>query len=405
MTESSPVRIPPLVSGPRGNESDAPRWLRLVLCLGLGALFIGMGVLPAGISYNPGKPFQHLLTLTLYLPTLALLLIRPRRWLSMWRQPLFPWAAALLAWGALSLLWTSGTRPSDELGRNVSILLFLCAWTYGVGADLRRMRLLLCIGAVALAGAALAAMTMHTFQSVQDDRLSGFGVMANANLAAAGMGAAFLWLYPWKFTRLAYRVAQWLVLAILALFVLRTYTRSAWAALFAAMLLVLLSQGGRRAWMYAAAVALAGIIGVIVEYPALSARGWSLRPEIFMHAKELFEQHMWRGLGQGAQFKIVTGGQVLTHAHNMFSQLAIELGLPGLLLWTGVWLVLGWRAWRERASVPGQIVLGLWMFATVMVQFDLPHLLDSPRPGWLITWLPLAMSFSFASRARTVPEA
>lgn len=86
------------------------------------------------------------------------------------------------------------------------------------------------------------------------------------------------------------------------------------------------------------------------------------------------------------------------HAHNMFSQLAIELGLPGLLLWTGIWLVLGWRAWRHRHETRGLIVLGIWVFGTVMVQFDLPHLLDSPRPGWLLTWLPLALGMSFGRK-------
>jgi hypothetical protein len=28
------------------------------------------------------------------------------------------------------------------------------------------------------------------------------------------------------------------------------------------------------------------------------------------------------------------------------------------------------------------------------VQFDHPHLIDSARPGWLLTWLPLALGLS-----------
>jgi O-antigen ligase len=138
---------------------------------------------------------------------------------------------------------------------------------------------------------------------------------------------------------------------------------------------------------------------VILVLPMLAERGWSLRPEIFMQAKHLFFEHPWKGLGQGSDFQLQVGGETLTHAHNMFSQLAIELGLPGLLLWTGIWLALGWRGWCHRHETLGRIVLGLWVFATIMVQFDLPHLLSSPRPGWLITWLPLALSMSLGRRS------
>ena len=48
---------------------------------------------------------------------------------------------------------------------------------------------------------------------------------------------------------------------------------------------------------------------------------------------------------------------------------------------------------RQAASPLGRLVLSTWVFAMVMVQFDLPHLLDSPRPGWLVLWLPVALCF------------
>ena len=72
----------------------------------------------------------------------------------------------------------------------------------------------------------------------------------------------------------------------------------------------------------------------------------------------------------------------------MFSQIAIELGLVGFVLWLAIWLV-----------------LGLWVFGSVLVQFDLPHLVDSPRPGWLMTWIPLAIGMALTRRPRGADSA
>ncbi|MFC5742402.1 O-antigen ligase family protein [Dyella tabacisoli] len=383
-------------------KNPSHRWLNHLLGAGVAWLIIGMAIAPAGASFNPGKLYQYILGFTLYLPALALLATQPRSAVELWRKPLMPWVILLLAWGCVTLLWSNVSRPADEAARNISILLFLIAWHGGIGRDVHRIRQLLIGCGLVMVPVALLAILKFFVHPPLNERLVGFGAMANANLAAAAMSAALLWLYPWKFHQLKYRIAQWLGLLVLGLFVLLTFTRSAWAALFAALIVMVLCRGGRRALLYAGIIFVFGCVGVILVMPMLAERGWSLRPEIFMQAKALFLQHPWGGLGQGGVFRFEAGGEVLTHAHNMFSQLAIELGLPGLLLWTGIWLALGWRGWCHRHETLGRIVLALWVFATVMVQFDLPHLLSSPRPGWLITWLPLALSMSL-DRRTTAP--
>jgi len=45
-------------------------------------------------------------------------------------------------------------------------------------------------------------------------------------------------------------------------------------------------------------------------------------------------------------------------------------------------------------------VLALWLYASVVLQFDMPQLLDSPRPGWLLVWLPLALALWLELDAR-----
>ncbi|GAB2591831.1 O-antigen ligase family protein [Dyella jejuensis] len=373
-------------------DTSVTGWLRRLLIVGMAWLVIGMAVMPAGVSYNPGKAYQDVLALTMWLPVIILSAMRPQRLLAFCTLPLMPWVIVLLAWGWISLSWTHAARPADEAARNLSILLFLVACQWVFNGDQRRTKWLLIGCSLVLAVVAVFDMIHGALHPAADGRLTGIGVMANANLAAAGMGAGLLWLWPWRFDGWRGNGVKWLAISALALFVLLTFTRSAWAALFVSLIVVVLCRGSRRAWLYAGLLCALGAIGVAAGLHLLLQRGWSLRPQIFAQSVKLFMQHPWRGLGQGSPFQIKAGKEILDHAHNMFAQLAIELGLPALLLWMCLWLALGWRAWRHRHETVGLVVLGLWVFGTIAVQFDLPHLLDSPRPGWLITWLPLALS-------------
>ncbi|WP_430391879.1 O-antigen ligase family protein [Dyella sp. 20L07] len=382
----------PAIEG-TGGAAIAP-WVRQLLFIGVAWLIGGMGIMPAGASYNPGKAYQYVLALTLYLPTLVLLVMRPACARDLWRKPLVPWVMALLAWSLIALSWSHISHRGDEVARILSIAFFLVAWQQGVALNVERIRVLLVGTGLLMAIVAIAAMVWCAFYPEVDGRLAAFGVMDNANLAVGAMGACLIWLWPWQMSDARLRWAKRLAIGVLALFVLLSYTRSGWGALLAAFVAMALCRGGRKAWLSAGAAVLIAAIAVLAFLPALMERGLSMRPQIFEQSWALFRQHPLFGLGQGSPFSFQVDGDVLTHAHNMFSQLAIELGLVGFILWTGIWLALGWRAWRHRHETLGQIVVGLWVFGTILVQFDQSHLLDSPRPGWLITWVPLALSLS-----------
>ncbi|TBR36506.1 MULTISPECIES: O-antigen ligase family protein [Dyella] len=376
-------------------------WLCRVLIVGMAWLILGMAFMPAGVSYNPGKLYQRLLGLTLYLPAFVLLLMQPRRIVPFWRQSLMPWVLLLLAWASVTLFWGHAGRKEDVLGHNVSIVLFLFAWQQALGGQQDWTKRLLVICGLGMAVAASIAIVLDLINPVADARLEGFGVMANANLAAGGMGAALMWLWPWRADDKRWMALKWVAIAVLAFGVLLTFARSAMAAMFLAVIAMTLCTGGRRAWWFAGALAVLALVGMVAGADLLLARGLSLRPEIFARATTLFLEHPWLGVGQGTPIQLTAGHETLTHAHNMFSQLAIELGLPGLLLWTGIWLAVGWKGWTHRHDPLGRVVLGLWLFGTVLVQFDLPYLLASPRPTWLFTWLPLALCLSLEQRSLT----
>lgn len=373
---------------------------RNLLWAGLLLLVAGMCALPAGPSFNPGKPFQYLAALSLYLPALIIGFSSPRRWAEFARLPLMPWVLALFGWALLSLAWSNAKRPADEFLRVLTVLLFLFGFLQGVGNAPRRQRWLLVSAAGVVTLTAVAAMVQFVIAPSADGRLVGFGVMANANLIAAALGAGILWLWPWRFELHWQRLLKWFAMAVMAAALLLTYSRSAWIALFATVFVLLAIRRSKRAGQRLILLCLVGLGIAVAAYPELTERGMSFRPQIFAHAVSLFSQHPWLGLGMGANFSIPVEagtGMFQVHTHNLFTQLAVELGLPGLLLWLGIWLALGWRAWQHRLEPAGRVVLGLWLFASVMVQFDLPHLIDSPRPGWLIIWLPLALGMSLPS--------
>lgn len=386
------------------SPSRAENWLTRTVLLGFGWLILGMAVAPAGISYNPGKLYQYVLALTLWLPILALLALRPRRWLDFLHEPQMALTALFLAWAAVTLFWSHVPRPADEVGHILTILFFLFAWHRALGDDEDVVVRLLWICTVSLAAVAIVAGIAWGLHPTEDERLAGFGVMANANLAAGAMGAAVVWVWPLPAPTPRVRMLKALAMTVLMVFMVFTFSRSAWAALFVALIVQLLCRGSRRALIQAGVLTVAGVAGAVIGLPFLVERGWSLRPEILTRGWELFVQHPWFGLGQGSPFTLDAGAEMLTHAHNMFSQLAIELGLVGLVLWVAIWLVLGWRAWTHRGDTMGQVILGLWVFGSVLVQFDLPHLVDSPRPGWLMTWIPLAMSMALTRRSPRTAE-
>ena len=385
----------------RTRAKDAPQWLTPlsgtsgnILLLGLAALVAGMCVLPAGPSFNPSKPYQYLLAFTLYLPALVIGFRQPGRWWVLLSRPPMMWLVALMAWSAVTLAWTDASRPVDEALRLLAILVFLFAWYHTIGSDAQRLQRLLLACSCMLAMAAIAAMVRLKSAPPADGRMSGLGVMANPNLFAAALSMGVLWLVPWRMSNAARNVSRCALALILLVGVFLTGSRSATAALLVALMILLWLANDRIHRGLAAALALMALTTAALEYSDILARGWSFRPAILVRSWELFVQRPWTGHGLGATMLLPVEGHLHTHAHNLTMQLGFELGIPGVALWWIAWCIVGHRAWRVRADVVGRLTVGSWVFATLLVQFDLPHLLDSPRPGWLMLWFPFAMSLS-----------
>jgi len=374
---------------------------RAVLGIGIAWMMLGMVVMPSGVSFNPGRIYQTSLIVLLYIPALCLAgAQRGAMWRTLLPLPIFRIFLLLLAWAALSLLWAHLHRPGDELGRLLSVLAFVLGWQVWVAGDERRGNGLLLLAGLGIALFALGYCTHYLLDPPQNDRIVGEGVIATSNYAAGVMGAACVWLSQLLVRARGWSMLRWLAVLVLLVFVGLTQTRSVWLALAVCVVLAPLWCSRRAAKWLAVAVLLAILIACMWPWDVLLDRGASLRPQLFMQSLHLIGHQPWLGLGQGAPFTLMVAGVGYIHSHNVLTQAAIELGLPGLVLMVTVWLMVGWQGWRHRQQTHGRLLLAMWVYASVALQFDMPQLLDSPRPSWLLIWLPFALALGLAMRER-----
>ena len=370
---------------------------RNVVGLGLLWLMIGMVIMPAGVTLNPGKLYQAVLIVLLYLPAFALAMTgRCVLWRELLPLATFRVFLLLLAWAAVTLFWSTALHPGDEVARLLSIVAFVLGWQLWTQGDDQRAQQLLWFGGIGMAVAAAGYGALYLLQPPDDGRIVGDGVTATANYAAAVMGASLLWLSQLTVATRSKTVLRWCAITTLLAFIGLTQTRSVWLALAVSLLFAPLWDRNRRAWLISAAALLLSVVAALLFSSLLLERGASLRPQLFMHSLHLIGQHPWLGLGQGASFILSVAGEGYTHSHNVLTQTAIQLGLPGLVLAISVWLMVGCQAWRHRHTLPSRLLLSMWVYASVVLQFDMPQLLDSPRPSWMLFWLPFAMAVQMA---------
>lgn len=362
-------------------------------------LALGLFWLPVGMAVTPGSQPRSLyhwtLALTLFLPGLVVLCRRrgelARRWLT---SPPLQLCLLLLAWASVTLFWATGPQLVERLKAPIFVVLYISAWlAWSRQRSRGQVQSLLWWIAIALSMAALVAMIAFPWRHiVWHHRMIGLALLDGPNLSAYVMACAFLWLTQLVPPAGLRRHLGWAAMLVLLVFVGWTGSRGSWVALFACLVGMMLWRRDRLsrglAWGAVAVVLL-----VLVLMPSeLMHRGLSYRPQIFRQAVAFIEARPWTGLGLGSDYRVIAGPQVLTHSHNIFTNVAIEIGLPGLLLWALLWVSMGWQGWRHRGQPLGAIVLVTWIFASVALQVDGPSFLQSPRPEWLVTWLPLAIA-------------
>ncbi|EJN37642.1 lipid A core-O-antigen ligase-like enyme [Pseudomonas sp. GM84] len=365
-------------------------WARAWLGFGLVWFIAAIALAPSNKVYQQG------LVVFLWLPTLVVAWSARGVFMEAWRRQPALWGAllALMLWAGLSLSWSTGEEPGREVKRLVYILVFLMAFPLLAQAGLVRIRHLLQLGGGLLAVAAL--ISIINFYVVLGipliGRLEGIGEISHPILGAYVVGAAILMLLYQVPRKRGAQLAWFLALACLGTYVLLSQSRGASLALVLTAVLAPLWFRDRHSRLIAIAAMLASGLAFYMLYEDLTARGSSFRPEIFGSVLQMIGEHPWTGLGLGAEYKVSAAGMLFDHSHNMFTHVAMELGLPGMLLWITVWLFTLGEIVRARDTVLGKILLALWVYSTMAMQFDAASLTGTPRAEWFVSWLTVGLA-------------
>lgn len=373
-----------------------------VLCLGYLWFLLGIVWVPVNKLYQQG------LVVLLWLPVLVAALLMHERLLVVWRanRVLLGVLLMLLGWAALSTFWTAADEPLKELKRVLYVSLFLVFFL--IMADLRPAFVWKGLNLAFVALALSCPVSFYLFyvhgMNPLHTRLEGVGHAGHPILGAYVMALAVMWGLQFMPRPAWQRIVWGVFIALLVVFIVLGQSRGAMLALGLAALSMPLWNGGRVAWLVALATCALAVIGAVLFLPFILERGLSYRPEIFVSSVQMIMSNPWFGLGIGSEYRVFTASfpEGFDHAHNGFTHAAIELGLPGLLLWGGLWLLAFRIAWLERGSWEGRLLLSSLLVAFTALQFDAASLWDSPRAEWFVTWLPLGLALTLAVR-RTAP--
>jgi len=365
-------------------------WARAWLGFGLVWFVAAIALAPSNKIYQQG------LVLFLWLPTLVLAWSARAVYLQAFRRQPALWASllALMVWAGLTLVWSTAPQPGREVKCLVYILVFLLAFPLLAQAGLARIRCLLQLGAGLLAIAALISIVK--FYGMQGQpllaRLEGIGEISHPILGAYVIGAAVLMLLYQMPRQRAAQLGWVLALACLGAFVALSQSRGGVLALLITVVLAPLWFRDRHSRLFAVLALLATGLAFFFVYDVITQRGSSYRPEIFQAVLQMIGERPWTGLGLGAEYDVSTVGMVFDHSHNMFTHVAIEIGLPGMLLWIAAWLFTLGEIVRARDTLMGKILLALWVYSTLAMQFDAASISGTPRAEWFVSWLTVGLA-------------
>ncbi|EPJ8755246.1 O-antigen ligase family protein [Pseudomonas sp. BN505] len=365
-------------------------WARAWLGLGL-VWFLG------AIALAPSnKIYQQGLVLFLWLPTLVLAWSARAVLVQAWKRQPALWMSVLLllAWSGLSLAWSPAEDSGREIKRLLYILVFLLAFPLLAQLGLAKVRQLLLLGSGLLAIAALVSIV--NFYGLQGKyllaRLAGIGEISHPILGAYVIGSAVLFLLYEPPQRRGLQLLWLVALACLGAFAMLSQSRGALLALVLTVTMAPLWFRDRHSQVFSILAVIATGLAVSAMYDLIAMRGSSFRPEIFHAVVDMIAAHPWTGLGLGAGYDVTAVGRHFDHTHNMFTHVAVEMGLPGMLLWVLVWLFTLGEIIRVRGTLFGKILLSFWVYSTLAMQFDAASLTGTPRAEWFISWLPVGLA-------------
>ena len=347
---------------------------------------------------SSNKLYHQAIGVLLWLP--ALLSVLSRRALPVgMKGPEMVIFLLFSAWTLLVIAVSGGDFGNAKLPFYVGLTLLAIASVAQAG----RARLLSLLFWSSVAGGWGAALSWMVFYGVQghpwSDRLVALGIWDTPIMAAHAAGAlALLGLCLAPARSSGPVVASMLIAAVgYLLFLGFCQTRGVWVVL-AASLLVTAALSRNRLILVGLAVMVLGMAGVWLVWPdVLLERSLSYRPTLWSGGVRLMTEHWLFGMGFN-EFHIPVEElrRTFKHPHNLFLNVAMRLGVGGLLLWLALWAAIGWRALQHYRDELGRALIALWVFSGVALLTDGFGPWLKPSADWLLTWLPLGRSLALA---------
>ncbi len=358
--------------------------------------------------------------------------------------PATPFNLLFLLWGgALIAGILVSVDPIETLPKATGLILGLAVWRYAVVATRTRQRLAAAVALfllLSLGFTLLGALNMrelpkipllsglNPFQAIALPGLDNLAVHPNQLAALICIFLPLLFSlslglageqYP-RWLRPALALATALTVLVLVL----TQSRGGWvgaaAGLFALLVLwaaVLPLSGARRAARLLAAAVVVAALGALLwigpgrvrqlwlDPPAESALGTfttlNYRQALWPWAITAIGDFPFSGVGLGAFRQVVfrfypialTPDPDVGHAHNIFLQTALDVGLPGLVVYGAILLVaaaVGWRVARRDAGLR-PVALGLLAGLVGLHVFGLADALVLGSKMGLVFWFALGL--------------
>jgi len=185
-------------------------------------------------------------------------------------------------------------------------------------------------------------------------------------------------LFGWRHDRWFGRALAGLAALVITAILILTQSRGALTALGATVIAMTLMRW-RRGWLLLLASVATGAIvvrslGIAPVLDALTTSGTlggiQVRLEVWSRALYMIQDFPFTGVGMGSfgpvadllyPFFLASPGQI-PHAHNLFLQVAVDLGIPGLIAWLAILVLVittAWQVYRHGRTVGDGWVAGL----------------------------------------------
>ncbi|WP_201001865.1 O-antigen ligase family protein [Pseudomonas cichorii] len=376
---------------------------------------LGWLVTLTGIFWIWDRALYHkLFYIFLAFPTFLVLVMRPRLLKPLTCNPLFIAFGVFSAYILISIAWAV---TEDDLPGLLKRPLYIALLLFSTGiialnypARLEQSTRLSAIIAAVVACLSLAYFVLFDIPA-GESRLNGYGVLENPLLTSHVLGAfAAFWLASWFQARKAWNPVPIICLAFLGAAIMATGSRTPLIGLAAALGWLLL-VGDRRRSLFAIGIAVIALIAVLLIHPdAITQRGLSYRPAIWMESLRQISEHPWLGYGFGTSMTVVIPGLPfnLADPHNIELGVLYSGGIIGLVLWMTMYGLAIHFCWTHR-QYPAVTIAATWLvfgFASGLTEGN--AFMSRPKEHWFLIWMPLALVYAqsliYRTRSQTIKK-